>query len=763
MFEYKIYKYIYNSLTDNFEIINYYIKASQKEIVEDYSQGLNNDEVLYMKKIFGICDIEIKNDSCCGILLDELTDPFYLFQVVAVIAYFASAYYLYPAVILALAIISITISVYDTYQNRKKFKEISRYSCKVKVYRKKENDEIIEIQEINSTELVPGDIYEIPEDGLSMPCDTILINGSAIVNESMLTGESTPVNKMRMSSNDTIYDTNKPDYEKYVLFAGTKIIQKRKMGNNEPLGIVLHTGFNTFKGNLIAGILYPKKEKDKFTHDSVKYIIFMGILTVVGFGISLKFMIVEGQNEAIEIIKRFLDLFATTVPPTLPACISIGITYSLSRLKDKGIYCIQRDRINKAGSVNILIFDKTGTLTEDHLNIKGFITTKINEKENFEFNDFNESCKDYSDIIIEHFKNRGKNNKNINKDLLQYYIECLACCHCLTYVNEKLVGDPIDIQMFESTNWTMKENENNILNPNVLSFIRPICEEDVEISFQDNNNNLGNKLKSRYEIAIVKRFDFSSKLQRMTVITKNLNENFFKVFCKGSPEKIKELCSKSTIPENFNDILNSFTSKGYRVLGMSGKSLIMNFIECQSIKRDEVERNMIFLGFLIVQNKLKEKTKEYLEKYDNADLSMIMATGDNILTAIRVSKECNLIKHNEEIFYCDIEKINGQEKLKWDKIHVENNESNLNDINLSEREIIETNKETQTQTQINIENESKLYLIQNLKIKTSNTLFELYPPEKIHSIELSKNEKNSNKKIKNSKRNKLIKKNKKFS
>ena len=91
----------------------------------------------------------------------------------------------------------------------------------------------------------------------------------------------------------------------------------------------------------------------------------MGILTIVCFGLSLKFFIVEGKNDAIEIIKRFLDLFATTVPPTLPACLSIGIIYSLSRLKDKGIYCIQRDRINKAGSVNILIFDKTGTLTED--------------------------------------------------------------------------------------------------------------------------------------------------------------------------------------------------------------------------------------------------------------------------------------------------------------------------------------------------------------------------------------------------------------
>ena len=61
--------------------------------------------------------------------------------------------------------------------------------------------------EINSTELVPGDVYEIPEDGLAMPADTILISGSVIINESMLTGESTPVIKVRMTSTDDIYDT----------------------------------------------------------------------------------------------------------------------------------------------------------------------------------------------------------------------------------------------------------------------------------------------------------------------------------------------------------------------------------------------------------------------------------------------------------------------------------------------------------------------------------------------------------------------------
>ena len=751
IFEYKIFKYLYSPSSDSFDAISYYIRAPQSKIVEDYSAGLNPNEVLYMKKIFGICDIDIKINSCGKILFDELTDPFYLFQLYSVILWYCTEYYYYASVIVVLAIISLILSVYGTYKNMKKIQEISRYSCPVKVYRKNEKDEFMEPVEINSAELVPGDMFEIPEDGLAMPCDVILISGSAIINESMLTGESTPVIKMRMLGNNDIYDTNHPDYEKYVLFAGTKIVQKRKMGNTEPTGIVLNTGFNTFKGNLIAGILYPKKDKDNFTRDSVKYIIFMGIMTIIGFGISLKFLIVEGENSAKEIIERFLDLFTTAVPPSLPACLSIGITYSLSRLSDKGIFCIQRDRINKAGSVNILVFDKTGTLTEDHLDIKGFVTTKINENKKFEFNDFNESCEKDSDLIIDHFKKRNKDNKNLNKDLLQYYVECLACCHCLTYVKEKLIGDPIDVRMFESVGWIMKENDNtgnnNNSNPLVINYIRPKCEEDVVVPFQD-NYNVEEKLKSRYEIAIVKRFDFSSKLQRMTVIGKNLNENFFKVFCKGSPEKIKELCNPSTIPENFDEILNNYTTKGYRVLGMAGKSLIMNFKQSQTIIREVVERNMLFLGLLIVQNKLKEKTKESLEKYDNADLRMIMATGDNILTAICVSKECNLIKKNTDMVSCEIENVNGLDKLTWSKL--DNEELNHQDMDMTKRELNESHNETQA----TLGEESKLDLGKHLLIKTSNTLFELYPPENVDTIKLQRNEPHK-KKIKSQHKNKL--------
>ena len=130
----------------------------------------------------------------------------------------------------------------------------------------------------------------------------------------------------------------------------------------------------------------------------------------------------------------------------------------------------------------------------------------------------------------------------------------------------------------------------------------------------------------------------------MSVITKSNNEDFYKIFCKGSPEKLKELCLPETIPENFSDILDGYASKGLRILAMAFKTIKMSYLQSQQIKREEAESSMIFLGLLIVQNKLKEETKPTLNILENAGLKSVMATGDNILTAIAVSKECELIK-----------------------------------------------------------------------------------------------------------------------
>jgi cation-transporting ATPase 13A3/4/5 len=72
-----------------------------------------------------------------------------------------------------------------------------------------------------SDELVPGDVVKIPND-VMLPCDLVLLSGSAIMNEAILTGESIPVMKTTLPKNNEIYDDKKT--LKHTLFSGTYVI-----------------------------------------------------------------------------------------------------------------------------------------------------------------------------------------------------------------------------------------------------------------------------------------------------------------------------------------------------------------------------------------------------------------------------------------------------------------------------------------------------------------------------------------------------------
>lgn len=100
----------------------------------------------------------------------------------------------------------------------------------------------------------------------------------------------------------------------------------------------------------------------------------------------------------------------------------------------------------------------------------------------------------------------------------------------------------------------------------------------------------------------------------MSVICRNQIDKQFIAFVKGSPEKIQELCDPSTLPNNFEEVLETYTKEGFRVIALATKPLPeMTFKLAMGIPRGDVESNLKFLGLLVMENKLKPQTPGTIE------------------------------------------------------------------------------------------------------------------------------------------------------
>ena len=245
VFEFKLFKYLFDPIQNHFVSIKFHIQAQQSHIHKVFTRGLSVNEILFQRKIFGYCDLDINIDSAFKVFLKEITDPFYVFQVFSVALWFSNNYWKYATAIVVTTIVSLGISVWETRVNLLSIQKMAKYSCPVTVYRLNEKGEKVQAQ-LSSRELVPGDLFELPEDGLALPCDLILVSGTAIMNEAMLTGESTPIIKSFIPNVNENFDP--VNGKKWILFGGTKIVQKRAQIGSKVLGVVITTGFKTEKG-----------------------------------------------------------------------------------------------------------------------------------------------------------------------------------------------------------------------------------------------------------------------------------------------------------------------------------------------------------------------------------------------------------------------------------------------------------------------------------------------------------------------------------
>jgi len=678
VFFYRLFKYIYSAEKNNFVPTEFKTdNLTYNDIHKRYGQGLTSHQYQDNYCYFGDNSTNIPMPGLFKLLMDEVLSPFYIFQLFSVIIWCFDEYEVYSGIIVFLSAISITTTLYETRQTTQKLKSMAEFKSQVYVYRDHNLDNKLKI---DAVELVPGDIIEVPE-GENMPCDAILLNGTCIMNEAMLTGESIPVTKNALPYNETLYSA---DDKNYTLFAGTQCIQARFFNGRTVLALVVRTGFTTVKGELIRTMLFPKQSNFKFYYDSFMFIGILAFMAVIGFLIDLPFFLMSDDSSSRILIIKCCEIVTVTVPPALPTCMAVGINVAIIDLKEHGIFCISPNKINEAGKINVMCFDKTGTLTEDGLDVLGVRTAMYDKnKKKLSFGKLAADLKTLNEVpeekeqdlqeYIQHelsYKPPGKKScfEATNSLPSEIMAEIMASCHSLTTIvdketqKEKMIGDPLDYKMFQACGWELEENLNQQYDSLVIAVLRPPKNigQKAELFIEENNNSPINT--NQDEVAIVRRFEFSSKLQRMSVIVKKLNDtkNIFKMHLKGSPEKVREMCVPESVPDNFYQVLSKYTEEGKRVLAVGTKVLSQGYREIMAANQEDLEKkNFIFIGFLIMENKLKPVTTKIINDLHKANIRTVMVTGDNVLTAISVARQCEMVKPSQRIFLGDLSEQKG--------------------------------------------------------------------------------------------------------
>ena len=172
-----------------------------------------------MRMKFGSADIRVPPEPIFMLMINEVLNPFYLFQIFSCILWLNDGSEIYSFIIIFYLMCSLIATLWEYHENNTRVRKMARYSIPIKLLKRDKSHETID-----SDEILPGDIVEVPNDTI-LPCDLILLTGSAIVNEAMLTGESIPVMKTNLPTSNEIYSDEKSG--KHTLYGGTRVIQTR--------------------------------------------------------------------------------------------------------------------------------------------------------------------------------------------------------------------------------------------------------------------------------------------------------------------------------------------------------------------------------------------------------------------------------------------------------------------------------------------------------------------------------------------------------
>ncbi|HEY2580986.1 MAG TPA: HAD-IC family P-type ATPase [Mucilaginibacter sp.] len=565
--------------------ISYYQLDSEDVIRELQSSedGLTGDEVHKRQLRYGFNKIpQPISKTLVQIFFRQFLSPLIYVLIAAAIISIASGDLKDAIFILAIILINAILGTYQESRaenSARALREMVKAKCRVK--------RDAGIHEIDSEELVPGDIVLL-ESGVKVPADLRLLQANQLsVEEALLTGESIAVVKFvealphgkELSIGDRLN----------MAFAATTVQKGRG------IGIVTATAQLTQIGQIADSLISTEDEKpplerrmESFSKKiSILVLIVCVILGLIGYW---------GGMPAKEIFFLMVALGVSAIPEGLPVALTVALSIGARRMARRNVIVRKLPAVEGLGSCDMIASDKTGTLTMDQQSVKRLYLP---------------NCKFY-DVTGHGYNGEGEiigddGNKIEINDAVSRFMQASI------FANEGILRK-------NETGWEYSGDA-------------------VDVAFRALAYKAGQSpgfFKEQAEI--VKLIPYESERKSSAAFYMHGDKLWY--VTKGAVEVIIKMLSVNE-SQNILNIAEQMAANGFRVLMVAGAEVGSESLEYLPPLK--------LLGLAGMIDPLRAEAKEAVKKCQHAGISVVMVTGDHPATALAIARSLGIAATNEDI------------------------------------------------------------------------------------------------------------------
>ena len=563
------------------------VDETVKCLETDEEKGLNSSEVESRKEKYGLNELAAKKKKSTFVkFLEQFKDFMIIVLIIsAVISGIVGVKQegisgiTDTVIILVVVIVNAIIGVLQENKAEKSLEALQKLSSHVaKVIRNGK------LEVVQSRELVPGDIV-ILETGDYVPADLRIIEAVNLkAQESALTGESVPVEKMaariedeRIGLGDRIN----------MLFSSSLITYGRGKA------VVVETGMNTEVGK-IADIINSAEEGETPLQGKLNKLgktlgIVALIICFAIFGIGLLY-----GKDVIEMFLTAVSLAVAAIPEGLPAVSTIVLAIGVQRMVKKNAIVKKLPAVETLGSATVICSDKTGTLTQNKMTVeKIYYNNKLHDVKTFK-------------------------RKLGDEDLNKLIYTCMLCNDTKITENDKLAGDPTETALVDLGFKLDYEGTLYGQYPRIK-----------EIPFDSDRKLMTTVHETDGKYIVYTKGGVDELLAKCT-----------KYIING---EIKE--DLEVFKEEIKKVNDKMASSALRVLAMAYKELDH---EPTNEEMKNMEKDLIYVGMVGMIDPPRLEVKDAVQKCKKAGIKTVMITGDHKATAIAIAKTLGILKKEDE-------------------------------------------------------------------------------------------------------------------